>query len=226
MSELLDNLNALDGGLFIIAAFGIVTARQMRACLHFFVFQSALLAASGFLLGASPLSVHLIAVGAINLLTKVWLLPWLLQRLLSSEVLYTRREITQAVSIPTSLIIALGLTVGAYFFTLPWLAAVHGSGPLRTNVPIGLAGLLLGAYTLTARREAVPQLLGLLAMENGAFFAGIAIAPTLPLIAELAIAFDGLTLALVVGVLTRAVEQRIGSTAVGTLAKLREEARR
>ena len=82
-------------------------------------------------------------------------------------------------------------------------------------VPIGLAGLLLGVYALTVRREAVPQILGLLAMENGAFFAGVAIAPELPLIAELAVAFDVLVLAFVVGILTRTVHERIGTTAVG-----------
>jgi len=163
-------------------------------------------------------------VGAINLVTKVWLLPWLLQRLIPEKV-YTRREITQVVSIPTSLIIALVLTIAAYFLSLPWLQAAAAVGAPRINVPIGLAGLLLGAYTLTTRREAVPQLLGLLAMENGAFFAGVAIAPDLPLIAELALAFDILILAFVAGVLTHALHERIGTTAVSRLTNLREEPR-
>lgn len=220
----LANLNTLAGSLFIVAAFGIVAARQVRACLRFFIFQSVFLASSAFLLGIRPFSVHLMAVGGINLVTKVLLLPWLLQRLVNREV-YTRREISQAVSIPSSLIIALLLTIAAYFFSHPWVKAAGAAGACATNVPIGLAGLFLGAYTLTTRREAVPQLLGLLAMENGAFFAGIAIAPDRPLIAELALAFDVLILTFVAGVLTRAVHERIGTTAVGTLDKLREEAR-
>ena len=216
------NLNALAGGLFIIAAFGIIATRQVRACLQCFILQSIFLASSAFLLGSVPFSADLIAVGVINLFTKVWFIPWLLRRLLSKEI-YTRREITQAVSIPTSLIIALILTVVAYFFSLPWLNAASAQGSVRINLPIGLAGLLLGAYTLTTRREAVPQLLGLLAMENGAFFAGIAIAPDLPLIAELSLAFDILMLTFVVGVLTHAVHERVGTTAVGNLSNLREE---
>jgi len=118
------------------------------------------------------------------------------------------------------------LTIGAYFFSLPWVETASALPAIRINVPIGLAGLLLGALTLTTRREAVPQLLGLLAMENGAFFAGIAIAQGLPLIAELALAFDVLVLIFVAGVLTRAVHERIGSTAVGKLASLREEPRK
>jgi len=222
MSPFVGNLNALAGGLFIIAAFGIVAARQIRAGLRFFIFQSIFLAASAFLLGISTASIHLMAVAAINLISKVFLLPWLLGHLIPEKI-YTRREITQAVSIPTSLIVALMLTIGAYFFSQPLLKAAALPAVLRINLPIGLAGILLGAYTLTVRREAVPQLLGLLSMENGAFFAGIAIAPDLPLIAELALAFDILILTFVVGVLTRSVEKKIGTTAVGSLTKLREE---
>ncbi|NOY53919.1 MAG: hypothetical protein GXP58_09925 [Deltaproteobacteria bacterium] len=222
ITPLMTNLDSLAGGVFIIATFGIVATRQVRACLRFFILQSLCLVAAAFLLGLRPFSMHLMAVGTINLFTKVWFLPWLLRRMLSEEV-YTRREISQAVEIPTSLIIALILTIAAYFFSLPWIKAAAAGGTVRINVPIGLAGLLLGAYTLTVRREAVPQLLGLLAMENGAFFAGVAIAPNLPLIAELALAFDVLILTFMVGVLTGAVHKRVGNTAVGRLSKLREE---
>ncbi len=222
MSHLLTNLNELSGGLFIIAAFGIVAARQIRGCMIFFVFQSFFLAASAFFLGLSTASDHLMIVGGINILTKVLFLPWLLARLVPRKI-YTKREIAQVISIPTSLLIALFLTIAAYFFTVPWLGGSPAAGALRINVPIGLAGLLLGAYTLSVRREAVPQLLGLLSMENGAFFAGVAIAPNLPLILELALAFDILIIAFIVGVLTRTVHERMGTTAVGTLATLREE---
>jgi hydrogenase-4 membrane subunit HyfE len=59
-------------------------------------------------------------------------------------------------------------------------------------------------------------------MENGAFLTGIAISRNLPLLVELAIATDGLIIVFIMGVLTRAVERQIGTTAVGKLASLRE----
>jgi hydrogenase-4 component E len=134
-----------------------------------------------------------------------------------------RREITQVVSIPVSLLFSMALTIGAYFFSLPWLRSATALDASSINVPIGLAGLLIGAYTLTTRREAIPQILGLLAMENGAFFAGIAIAPDLPLITELALAFDVLIFIFVSGVLTGVIHEQVGTTAVGKFTKLREE---
>jgi hydrogenase-4 membrane subunit HyfE len=61
-------------------------------------------------------------------------------------------------------------------------------------------------------------------MENGAFLTGISISRNLPLLVELAIATDGLIIVFIMGVLTRAVQQRIGTTAVGRLATLKETA--
>lgn len=225
MTLLLNNLNALAGGLFLITAFGIIVTRQVQGCLRFFIFESILLAVSALVLGIKPLSWHLIAMGIITLVTKPFLIPWVLRRTVREEI-YTRREINQIINIPASLIIALILAIGAYFISLPWLETAGISEAMRINVPIGLAGLLLGAYALTVRREAVPQILGLLAMENGAFFAGVAIAPELPLIAELVVAFDVLVLAFVIGILTRTVHERTGSTDVGNLTNLREELHR
>ena len=96
---------------------------------------------------------------------------------------------------------------------------------LYINLPIGISGLLLGAYTLTVRREALPQLIGILAMENGAFFAGISLARDLSVITELAAAFDILVMVFVVAVLTRKIHEQTGTTFVGILKSLKEEAK-
>jgi hydrogenase-4 component E len=219
-SQVLSSLNALAAGLFLLSAFAMVATRQVRGCLLLFIYQSLLLAASAFLLAAEHHSWHLAGVGLVNLISKPIIIPFILRRALSSEV-YTRREIDQVLNIPTSLTIALALAVFAYFLTLPILASVEPE--FRSpNVPIGFAGMLLGAYTLAVRREAVPMLIGILAMENGAFFSGIALSRDLPLIVELAIASDGLILVFVTGVLVRAIQNRIGSTRVGELATLKE----
>lgn len=215
-------LNDLAAGLFLLSAFGMVATRQVLACLRLFVTQSFFFGLSALLVGVSPFAWDLIAVGLLNFVTKMFLIPWMLRRTVRQEV-YARREIVQVLNVPTSLLIVLGLTVIAYFVAAPMLRASGDIGYAKVNVPIGLAALLLGVYTLAVRREAVPQLIGLLAMENGAFFAGIAIVSGLSLIAELAIAFDALMLAFVMGVLTRAIQEHVGTTEAGALALLREK---
>jgi len=220
MQSVLQGLNTLCGGLFLLTAFGMVAVRQARACLNLFIAQSLLLAASALLLGLEHRSEHLYGVAIVNFISKPIIVPWLLRRTSPAEI-YTRRDIDQALNIPTALLIALALAILSFFLGVPLLNAV-GPAFRGPNVPIGIAGLLLGAYSLTVRREAVPLLLGLLAMENGAFFAGISISRDLPMLVELAIATDGLIIVFIMGVLTRAVEKHVGTTAVGGLATLRE----
>ena len=213
-------LDALTGALFLLAALGVVATRQVLASLQLFIWQSLLLGVSAVLLGIALSSIHLFAVAAITIATKTLLIPWLLRRTVAAEV-YRTREIDRALNIPISLLLSALLIVLAYVITNPLLTTV--SVPFATiNLPLGLAAILLGAFTIVVRREAVPQMLGLLAVENGVFFAGIAIVPSLPVIAELAAAVDVPVIALVVGLLMRQIYRRLGTTSVGHLAALRE----
>lgn len=214
-------LNTLCAGLILISAFGMVATRQVQGVLRFFIVQSSLLAVSSAVLGFSRNSVHLWTLAAITIVAKVIAIPWVLRRLLPGDY-YERREIAQAVNIPASLLLALLLTVLSEFLVAP-IAAATNDAVIRVNLPIGLAGVLIGAYSLMARREAIPQLIGILAMENGAFFAGVAIAPELPIIAELAVAVDVVLIAVVVGLLTRTIQKTLGTTEAASLSKLKEE---
>ena len=213
-------LDALTGALFLLTAIGVVGTRQVLASLQLFVVQSLLLALSAVLLGIALGSVHLLAVAAITIATKTLLIPRLLRRTVSSEV-YRTREVERVLNIPSSLLVAAALVVVAYVVANPLLRAV--AVPFaEINLPLELAAMFLGVFTVAVRREAVPQLLGLLAIENGVFFAGVAIVPNLPVIAELAAAVDMPVITLVVGLLTRQIHKRLGTTAVGHLAALRE----
>ncbi|HVW70163.1 MAG TPA: hypothetical protein VHB68_14390 [Steroidobacteraceae bacterium] len=217
---LLTALNALTGALFLLSAIGVLATRQVLASLQLFIAQSLLLTVSAALLGLALGSPHLFAVAAITVCTKTLLIPWILRRTVSAEV-YRTREISRVLNIPSSLLIAAVLIVIAYVVVHPIVESVNALFA-PTNLPLGLAAMFLGIFTVVVRREAVPQLLGLLALENGVFFAGVAIVPDLPVISELAAAVDVPVVALVVGLLTRQIHQRVGTTAVGLLAALRE----
>src|SRR6266568_3571427 len=217
---LISALDALTGALSLLTAIGVVATRQVLASLQLFIMQSLLLTASAVLLGIALGSAHLFAVAAITIATKTLMIPWVLRHTVSAEV-YRTREIERVLNIPTSLLIAAVLIVVAYVVAYPLIAAVEVPFA-RINLPLGIAAVFLGAFTIAVRREAVPQLLGLLAVENGVFFAGIAIVPDLPVIAELAAAVDVPVITLVIGLLTRRIHRRLGTTSVGHLTALRE----
>jgi hydrogenase-4 membrane subunit HyfE len=140
-NQLLDNLNALAAGLFLLTAFGIVATRQVRGCLNLFILQSLMLAASAVFLGLRYQSAHLYGVALVNVISKPCIVPWLLRKTSPAEI-YTRREIDQVLNIPTSLLIALALAILAYFLGMPLERAV-GPDFRGPNVPVGVAGLLL-----------------------------------------------------------------------------------
>ncbi len=214
-------LDALAGAVFLLTTLGVVANRQVLASLQLFIAQSLLLACSAILLGIATNSLHLFAVAVITVATKTVLIPWVLRHTVSIEV-YRTREIDRVLNIPSSLLIAAALVVLAYAVANPMLNAVH-TPFAKINLPLGIAAMFLGVFTVVVRREAVPQLLGLLALENGVFFAGVAIVPDLPVIAELAAAVDVPVVALVVGMLTRRIHVRLGTTSVGRLVALRED---
>ncbi len=216
----LNALNQLVAGFFLLCSFGLIAAAQVTGCMRFYVIQSLLLACSAVLLGILDNSTDLFIVAGIYIVAKVILIPLLLRRTARQDMI-ARRELVQVIGIPSSLLIALGLTLVAYYIALP-LTSGANSG-IRTNLPIGLAAVFIAAYTITVRREALPQMLSLLAIENGAFFAGDAIAPHFPLIGELAAVFDVLMIVLVLGVLSTQVHRSLGNTTVGLLSQLRED---
>jgi hydrogenase-4 membrane subunit HyfE len=150
-TQLIDGLNALTAGLVLLSAFGMVTTRQVQGVIRFLVVQSLFVAASAFLIGFNRSSVDLVALGAIMIASKVITIPWVLRRMLPGEV-YERREINQAVNIPSSLLLALLLAIGAEFLVGP-LVATTSDPVIHVNLPIGLAGLLIGGYSLIARRD-------------------------------------------------------------------------
>jgi hydrogenase-4 component E len=214
-------LNTLSAGLVLLCAFAMVATRQIQGVLRYFIIQSLLLAASCFLLGFAQHSMHLYALGAITILAKVLAIPWVLKRTLARE-LYVRREIEQVFNIPASLLWALALAIFSVLLVGP-IMSVTPDPVIRINLPIGLAGVLIGAFSLMVRREAIPQLIGILAMENGAFFAGIAIAAELPLIAELTVAFNVILITVIIGLLAKNIKETIGTTEAGALRELKEE---
>jgi hydrogenase-4 component E len=216
------SLNTLFGVLFLLATFMMLTLRQTQAILHAYVAQAVLLAASTVLLAIGERSIELAIVALITLVAKPLLVPWLIARLLA-PALRAKREVTAALNVPTVLTIALGLSLVSYGLTRPLLS---GADPVaQVNVPIGLDVLLLGVVMLAIRREAVPQLMSLMVIDNGAFFAGIAITTSSALV-EFAAALEGVMVVMIVALLTRTIAQAVGTTEVGALAALKERSAR
>jgi hydrogenase-4 component E len=215
------SLNELAAVLFLLTAFLMISARQAQAVLYVYVGQALLLTVSTALLAWRGSSPELAIVAAITLVAKPVAIPILMHRLLS-PALRQRREVATTFGIPVSLTIALALAVAAYALSRPLIA---GQDPvIAVNLSVGLVVTLLGVFLLVIRREALPQLLALMAIDNGAFFAGIAITSSSALV-EFAAALEGIMVVMIVALLARTIALSLGTTEVAAMKSLRERSR-
>jgi hydrogenase-4 component E len=221
MSPTASAIDTLLTALVGLSALGLVITRQMLALLRLFVWQSAFLAASALTLAVGVPSRHLYLFVVVTVASKVVAIPLVLRATASREV-YEQREIDQVLSIPMALLTSAALALAGWALMRPLLTATGLGSTLSLHVTLGCIVLLLGAFTVVVRREAVAQLLGLLAMENGAFLAGIALVPNMNAIVEVAVAVDVPVVALVIGLLIRTIHQELGSTKVGELTELKD----
>ena len=218
---LLADANAVVAALFILTTFLMMTARQVQGFLRNFVAQSLWLSLSALTLAAIYRSADLLVVAVITLVAKTIVIPRMLNRFLARDII-SRREAELVITAPMSLLLAILLSALSYFLIAP---IVRGAPSMVTvNLPIGLDVLLIGVYTLAIRREAVPQMLAVMGIDNGAFFAGIAISSSSAIV-ELAAGLEGVMVVLVVAILARAIAQQVGTTAVSELNALKEGGR-
>ncbi|MGH8321238.1 MAG: hypothetical protein ACRESX_07720 [Gammaproteobacteria bacterium] len=215
---------AIDGfiaALFVIFGLGVIGTRQMAGTLYLFMLHACALTASAVVLGIALDSPHLFWVAAITFSTKVIAVPLVLRFSAGSEI-YARREVDQVLTIPVSVLIAAVLALVAWVVANPLVQAIADRPFAAINLPTGLMAIFFGAFTVAVRREAVAQLMGILIMESGAFFASISIVNDLSIIAEIAAAVDVPIAALVIGLLIRNIHRVTGNTRVGLLAALKE----
>ena len=144
---------------------------------------------------------HIYLAAALTVVIKVIVLPRILRKVI--ERLNVSRELVMNINIPAGLLICGGLVVVAFFITQPIIPL--GYLLTRDSLALALAIILIGLFTMIARKKAVTQMVGFLVMENGVFLGTTAAAYGMPLIVELGIFFDVLVAGLIVGIYTLAL---------------------
>lgn len=215
---------AIDGfvaALFVVFGLGVIVTRQMQGTLYLFMLHACALTTSAIVLSIALDSPHLLWVALITFTTKVIAVPLVLRWAAGSQI-HERREVDQALTIPVSILIAAALALIAWVATEPLVNAISDRPFAAVNLPTGLLTILFGAFTVAVRREGVAQLMGLLIMESGAFFASISVVNDLSIIAEISAAVDVPIAALVIGLLIRSIHRVTGTTRVGLMTELKE----
>ena len=122
-------------------------------------------------------------------------------------------RVPSAIGVPSSILIAIGLTAGAFVVMRPIQLGSVSALPLSA-LPLAVGGVLVAFLLMVVRPYAPSQLLGFLVLENAISVGSLVIAPGLPIILALLLLFDVLIGVLVFVVLVQYIA--VQRTAVRT----------
>lgn len=204
--------------LILLVSFQFIVTRSLDAAVSAYAVQSWLLGGVAIGLFAESHLIELLLFGVLIIVMKGVIIPRVLRRRTSFAVL-DRREASYYVRFPTALLLGAGLTLLGFLSAtrLPYPPQFLPSSVLG----IAIAVFLLGLFTTTARRDAIMQVTGLFAAENGLLLVGLVVAPRLSLLIEFAIVLDILIAVLVVGFLVARMHQEGAGTDTSELTRLR-----
>jgi hydrogenase-4 component E len=204
--------------LILLVTFMLIVARQLRTAVFAYAVQSWLLGGVSIALFAITGLLDLLLFGLLVVVVKGVVVPQLLRRR-TAFAISGRRETVYYVGFPTALLIGAALSLAGFVSA----GQIHLADELLPSPVLGiaLAVLLLGLFTTVARRDAVLQVAGLLAAENGLLLAGLVLEPKLSLLVEFAIVLDVLIAVLVMGFLVARMHEAVSSTDTSELTRLR-----
>ena len=209
----------LFAAVLLLLAFAMLAQRRVLTLINLFAAQGFALACSTAIVAYATHQPHLYGSSVLTLLLKVFVLPWLLHRLINQ--LDVRWEFETLINVPTTMIIGIVLVVFAFNLAVP--ISQLASTVTRSTLGIAMASVLLAFLMMITRRKAIPQVIGFLAMENGLFFAATSATYGMPMVVELGIALDVLVGMLILGVFFFQIREQFDSLDLKHLEKLKEE---
>jgi hydrogenase-4 component E len=210
-------INLLSGA-FLLTAVLVLLRRELTAVVRVVVAQGVVLAAIAMAIGLRQRSVEMCLVAVGVLVLKAVVVPLVLRRAVREGG--DARDARPLVNVPASMVAATLLVLVAFLASRP-LVALTGT-PAGRAVPVGLAVMLLGFFTLVSRRTALSQVVGFLLLDNGISATAFLLTGGVPLIVELGVSLDVLLVVIVLQVLTARLQTLHGRTDLDELRELRD----
>jgi hydrogenase-4 component E len=146
-------------------------------------------------------------------------LPYILYVLIHR--LQIHKDVETMLNVPTTMLIGIALVIFSYHLTSP----IRELSTLvtRSTLAVALATVMLGLLMMITRKNAVTQIIGFLAMENGLFFAATSATYGMPLVVELGVALDILIAAFIFGIFFFHIRTTFDSLDIEQMNRLKEE---
>jgi formate hydrogenlyase subunit 4/hydrogenase-4 membrane subunit HyfE len=204
--------------IVLLLEFGMLRSQDVWEQLRLYGLSSALIAVLAFSAAVTGHAGGLYALGLVTIALKALAVPVGVGAVLRS--LEVPERVPSAVGVPTAVLAGIVLS-GFAFFALSRLRFGAG-GPLPlAALGVAAAVMLVAFLLMIVRPHASSQLLGFLALENGASLASLVVAPDLPTILALLLFFDVLIGVVVFVVLVQYLALQRSSVTTHVLDRLR-----
>ena len=215
---LLQQLVLVLAALILFSSFVLLEQSRLVSAIHVFAWQGALVALVTAVVAFADQRPHLYYSALLTLSLKALLIPWMLHRL--ARRLELERHVESLRRPALVIMAAVALVIFSYWLVLPLVQQELTF--TRNIVAISLACVLIGLLMMATRPQAVLQVLGFMAMENGLFLAAVSATGGMPLVVELGVAFDVLVAMVLFGVFFLHIRESIDSLDVDRLNRLTE----
>jgi hydrogenase-4 component E len=215
----LDVAHLLAGGL-VLVSFLMLYQDRLSALINTYAVHALVLALAVAWQAFIQDAPHLYVTAAIALTFKGLAIPVTLHRIVRR--LGIHREIETVVGIGLTMLAGIALVALAIVVMLRVTPDAH---PLaRQDLAFALAVVLLGLLLMVTRRNAVSQVIGFMALENGLVLAATG-AKGMPLVVEISVAFSILIAFIVIGIFLFRIRERFDTVDIQALDRFRGERR-
>lgn len=202
----------------VMTNFRLLAVSRLAALINTMALQAVLLSLIPMTMGPFPWSLRLTGLTLVTLAVKAVLLPWLLLR--AMRTVAVQREVEPFLGYSASVITGV-LLLGMSFWIIQ---------PLKATTSLGSPSLMAGALFTTmvglmmiiTRRKALTQVIGYLAMENGVYVFGTALAVEEPLLVEMGVLLDVFVAVFVMGITIHQISREFDHIDTDRLSELRD----
>lgn len=201
----------------LASTYMMVMAKRLPALVRAFRHQSFFLFAVTLILASAERRADLYIIAALLLAIKVCAIPQMLYRIIGR--VRASDEIGLFVNVQLSLFFAMAL------MGLSWIFVTHTivrGGATQAVMPAAAIFIFLaGVFIMVFRMNALAQVVGLLATENGLFLLASTIAGGMPFLVEIAIFFDVFVSVIIMGFFVYRIKRLFTHIDVNELSRLR-----
>ncbi len=214
-----DIAHLLAGGL-VLVNFMMLYQDRLSALINVFALHAVVLTASVAWQAFTQDAPHLYVTAMIALGFKAIVIPVALHRIIKK--LGIHREIETVVGIGPTMLAGMGLVALSLAVILK---VTPEADPLaREDLAFALSVLLLSLLLMVTRRNAVSQVIGFMALENGLILAATG-ARGMPFVVEISVAFSVLIAFIVIGIFLFRIRERFDTVDTAALDEFRGDQR-